>query len=129
MSALRKATNGQAALFEGSGGLLLIDSFRRGITGTIPGVELLDGTVALWKALSDGDEELAYRLYFPICALATLQLQGGLDGFIVCERYIMHKRELFPNMVHREPLSFELDAQMISEIDRLLSKLSEALES
>ncbi|MEE3234333.1 MAG: dihydrodipicolinate synthase family protein [Candidatus Latescibacterota bacterium] len=129
LSALSDATKGRAALFEGSGGLLLIDSFRRGITGTIPGVELLDGTVALWEALSDGDEDRAYRLYFPICALATLQLQGGLDGFIVCERYIMHKRGLFPKIVHREPLSFQLDAHMTSEIDRLLSKLSEALES
>ena len=71
ISALRAATNERAAIFEGSGGVLLIDSFRRGITGTIPGVELLDGTAALWKALQDGDEERAYQLYFPICALVT----------------------------------------------------------
>ena len=129
LTALHDATNGQAALFEGSGGLLLIDSFRRGISGTIPGVELLDGTVALWDALSNGNEERAYKLYFPICALATLQIQGGLDGFIICERYIMHKRGIFPNMVHREPLNFQLDPYMTSEIDRLLIKLSEALES
>ena len=128
LSAIRDATNGQAGLFEGSGGLLLVDSFRRGITGTMPGVELLDGIVALWEALSVGDEERIYKLYFPICALATIQVQGGLDGFIVCERYIMNKRKLFPDIVHREPLSFQLDTAMTSEIDRLLSKLSEALE-
>jgi dihydrodipicolinate synthase/N-acetylneuraminate lyase len=37
ISALRARTGGKAALFEGSGGVLLIDSHRRGVTGTIPG--------------------------------------------------------------------------------------------
>ena len=127
ISALREHTEGRASIFEGSGGLLLIDSFRRGIRGTIPGVELLDGTVALWRALAAGDEERAYRIYFPICALCTLQIQGGLDGFIVVERYLMHKRGLFPNQVHRGPLSFALDAETRAEIDRLFELLQEAL--
>lgn len=127
ISALRAATNERAAVFEGSGGVLLIDSFRRGITGTIPGVELLDGTAALWQALQDGDEERAYQLYFPICALVTLQLQGGLDGFIVSERHIMHRRGLFPNQVHRGPLSFHLDDATRAEIDRLMVLLEKAL--
>lgn len=127
ISALRDRTGGRAGIFEGSGGLLLIDSFRRGIRGTIPGVELLDGTVALWRALKAGDEARAYQLYFPICALCTLQIQGGLDGFIVVERYLMHKRGLFPNQVHRGPLSFALDAETCAEIDRLFERLQAAL--
>lgn len=127
ISALRDHTNGQAAIFEGSGGVLLIDSYRRGIKGTIPGVELLDGTTALWQALVAGDEARAYQIYFPICALCTLQLQGGLDGFIVVERYLMHKRGLFPNQVHRGPLSYFLDDETCAEIDRLFDLLQQAL--
>ena len=42
-----RSNTGAGGHLEGSGGGLLIDSFRRGITGTIPGVELLDGTTAL----------------------------------------------------------------------------------
>ena len=128
ISAIRDRTNGKAAIYEGSGGLLLIDSFHRGIKGTIPGVELLDGTTALWQALIDGDHERAYRIYFPICALCTLQLQGGLDSFIVVERYLMHKRGLFPNQVHRGPLSYFLDPETCAEIDRLYELLQEALQ-
>ena len=45
-----------------------IDSYRRGIAGTMPGVDLLDGVVALWKCLGRGDDVNAYRLYFPISA-------------------------------------------------------------
>ncbi len=128
ISALRDHTGGRAGIFEGSGGLLLIDSFRRGIRGTIPGVELLDGTTALWRALAAGDEARAYQIYFPICALCTLQIQGGLDGFIVVERYLMHKRGLFPNQVHRGPLSYALDAETCAEIDRLFDQLQAILQ-
>src|SRR5262249_7400858 len=39
LSALRDATGGKARIFEGSGGIFLIDSFRRGIAGTMPGME------------------------------------------------------------------------------------------
>ena len=35
LSLLRDATNGQAAVFEGSGGIALVDSFRRGIVGEV----------------------------------------------------------------------------------------------
>jgi len=127
ISALRDGTGGRAAIFEGSGGILLIDSYRRGVTGTIPGVELLDGVVALWEALETGDDERAYAVYFPICAIISLQLQGGLDGFIVIERYLMHKRGLFPNLLHRGPASYDLDAVTAGEIDRLYALLQKAL--
>lgn len=127
ISALRRATGGRASLYEGSGGVLLMDSFRRGVSGTIPGVELLDGVVALWNALKAGDEERAYAVYFPICALATLQMQGGLDGFIATERHLMRRRGLFPNENHRGPMGFALDAETRAEIDRLFDRLQRTL--
>lgn len=129
ISALRDRTGGQAPIFEGSGGILLVDSYRRGIRGTIPGVELLDGIVALWKALEAGDDRRAYSLYFPICALVALQLQGGLDGFIVVERYLMHRRGIFKNQFHRGPLGYRLDAETQAEVDRLFACLQEVLHS
>ncbi|MEE2659640.1 MAG: dihydrodipicolinate synthase family protein [Candidatus Latescibacterota bacterium] len=127
ISALRDLTDGAARIFEGSGGVLLPDSHRRGVAGTIPGVELLDGLVALWNALEEGDEERVYQIYFPICALATLQMQGGLDGYIVSERYLMHKQGLFLNQVHRGPLAFSLDEETRSEIDRIYNRLQRTL--
>src|SRR5262249_53887245 len=51
LSALRDATGGKARIFEGSGGIFLIDSFRRGIAGTMPGMDVVDGIVALWNSL------------------------------------------------------------------------------
>jgi 2-keto-3-deoxy-L-arabinonate dehydratase len=127
ISALRDRTGGQAPIFEGSGGILLVDAHRRGIRGTIPGVDLLDGLVALWQALEQGDDQRAYAIYFPVCALATLQLQGGLDGFIVIERYLMHRRGIFKNQVHRGPLGYVFDSETRAEVDRLFAILQRVL--
>ena len=114
-------------MFDGSGGLLLIDAFRRGVVGTMPGVDLLDGIVALWNALKNNDETKAYRLYFPICALVALQLQAGLDGFLAIEKHILVKRGLFTTDRRREPNSWSLDPETQSEVDRLLAMLTDEL--
>ena len=123
LSALRDATGGRATMFEGSGGIFLIDSFRRGIAGTMPGMDLLDGVVAIWKALQRGDEATAYRVYFPVCAIVALQLQAGLDGFLAVEKHLMVTRGLFPSARRRKPYGWELDAETAAEVDRLFAKL------
>lgn len=127
ITALLRQTAGQAAILEGSGGILLMDAHRRGIRGTMPGVDLLDGIVALWQALEAGTEDAAYAVYFPICAIVALQLQGGLDGFITIERYLMHRRGIFPNQVHRGPLHYRPDEATTAEVDRLYERLQQAL--
>lgn len=121
LSALRDATGGRARIFEGSGGILLVDSYRRGIAGTMPGVDLLDGIVALWKALARGDDATAYRLYFPISAIVALQLQAGLDGFLAIEKHLLVKRGLFPSARRRRPYAWDLDAETAAEVDRLFA--------
>ncbi|MBX3399926.1 MAG: dihydrodipicolinate synthase family protein [Gemmataceae bacterium] len=127
ISALRDATGGKAHIFEGSGGIYSIDSHRRGIAGTMPGVDVLDGVAALWRALERGDDATAYRVYFPVCGIVTLQLQAGLDGFLAIEKYLMVKRGLFPSARRRKPYWWELDAETERELDRLYDLLQAAL--
>ncbi|MFO0804616.1 MAG: dihydrodipicolinate synthase family protein [Gemmataceae bacterium] len=127
ISALRDATGGRARIFEGSGGVFLVDSYRRGIAGTMPGMDLLDGIVKLWQALARGDEDAAYRIYFPICAIVSLQLQAGLDGFLAIEKHLMVKRGLFPTACRRKPYNWELDAETADEVDRLYDRLLHAI--
>ena len=123
LSILRDRTNGQARIFEGSGGISLIDSFRRGIEGTMPGMEFLQGIVAIWNALKAGDDSRAYRVYFPLCALVSIQLQAGLDGFLAIEKYVLKKRGLFTTDRRRGPLAWKLDKETRQEVDRLLELL------
>ncbi len=126
LSALRDATSGRARVFDGSGGISLIDCYRRGIVGTMPGMEFLDGVVSLWRALQRDDEDAAYRIYFPLCALVTLQVQAGLDGFLAIEKYILVKRGLFKTERRRGPVKWVLDDETRQEVDRLLARLEEA---
>jgi 4-hydroxy-tetrahydrodipicolinate synthase len=129
LSALRDATSGQARMFEGSGGIFLIDSFRRGICGTMPGMDLLDAVVGIWKAMQRGDDATAYRLSFPVGALVAIQLQAGLDGFLAVEKYLMHKRGLFPTTRRRPPYYWEIDPETAAEIDRLWSYLRLSMDN
>lgn len=127
LSALRDATGGVARIFEGSGGIHLVDSFRRGIMGTMPGMEFLPAIVALWDALRRGDEDATYRLYLPLCALVALQLQAGLDGFLAVEKYVLHKRGLFATDTRRGPYAWSLDSETRAEVDRLMARLNAAV--
>ena len=127
LSKLRDATDGQAAVFEGSGGIALVDSFRRGIVGTMPGADLIDALVALWRALQAGEEQRAYAISLPLSALVALQT--GLDGFLAVEKYLLHKQGIFPNTLVRSPVAFKLDEETRREVDRLFDRLTAAVGS
>lgn len=128
LSALRDASGGKARIFEGSGGINLVDCYRRGIVGTMPGTDLLDGIVALWKSLQEGDDEQrTYQLSLPICAIVALQLQAGLDGFLAIEKYLLHRRGLFPNTLQVQPTAWKLDDETRAEVDRLFALLQAAI--
>lgn len=124
LSELRDATNGKARVFEGSGGIALVDSFRRGIVGTMPGADLVDGIVALWRALQSGDEGRVYALSLPISSLVALQ--SGLDGFLAVEKYLLVKQGVFENTIVRGPRNFELDEETRREVDRLFEQVMRA---
>jgi 4-hydroxy-tetrahydrodipicolinate synthase len=127
LSALRDATGGRARVFEGTGGMALVDSFRRGVVGTIPGADLVRGIVALWQALKAGNEERAYRLSLPISALVSLQT--SLDAFLAVEKYLLVKQGILLNARVRGPVGFALDEETRREVDRLFTLVMQAVES
>ncbi len=128
LSLLRDHTNGRAKVFDGSGGILLIDAYRRGIVGTMPGTDLLDGIVAIWNAMQQHDEGTAYRVFFPLSAIVHLQLQAGLDGFLAIEKYLMVKRGIFASDSRRAPFGWQLDRETRDEVDRLFEMLMHELQ-
>jgi 4-hydroxy-tetrahydrodipicolinate synthase len=125
LSALRDATGGRAPVFEGTGGIALVDSYRRGIVGTMPGADLIDGIVALWRALAAGDEARIYQLSLPIASL--IAVQTSLDAFLAVEKYLLVKRGIFPNALVRGPVGYQLDPETQSEVDRLFAQLQQVL--
>ena len=125
LSELRDATNGAARVFEGSGGISLVDSYKRGIVGTMPGAEICWAIVSLWGALETGNTAGTDTINGPLAALVSLQT--GLDAFIAVEKHLLHKQGVFPNTRVRVPVGFRLDPETAAEVDRLFDLLLAAV--
>lgn len=121
LSALRDATGGRARIYEGTGGLALVDSFRRGIAGTMPGPDLCWALVELWKALAAGDQARIDALNGPLCALVSVQT--SLDAFVTVQKHLLRRQGVLPEVWSRGPAGFVLDPETIAEVDRLFDLL------
>ena len=124
LSELRDATGGRARVFEGTGGIALVDSFRRGIVGTMPGADLIRGLVPLWNALAAGDTASADRIHGPLAAL--ISMQTSLDAFLAVEKHLLVRQGIFQNALVRGPVGFRLDAETTREVARLFDRMIEA---
>ena len=123
LTALREATGPLAKIFEGSGGIALVESVRRGVDGTMPGADLIDAVAALWRALQAGDDERINRISPVLSAL--ISLQPTLDAFLAVEKYLLVKRGVFRNAIVRGPVGYHLDEPTRHEVDRLFDRLME----
>lgn len=125
LSALRDATGGRARIFEGTGGIALVDSHQRGICGTMPGADLITAIIPLWRALESGDLAAAARIHEPLSALVSLQT--SLDGFLAVEKHLLCRQGIFRNEIVRGPRGFVLDEETRREVDRLFDRITEAV--
>ena len=125
LSRLRDATDGGAAILEGSGGACIIDSYRRGIVGTMPGAEVCWAVRALWDAVCEGDWTLAYRISGPLNTLVAKQTT--IDGYVALEKHILWRQGVLPKNARRPPHGFFVDAETAEEVDRLVDQLADAV--
>ena len=126
LSELHEATRGRARVFEGSGGIALVDSFRRGIVGTMPGADLIRGLVPLWRTLEAGDTAKADRIHGPLAAV--ISMQTSLDAFLAVEKHLLVRQGIFKNALVRGPVGFQLDEGTRHEVDRLFDRMIEAAQ-
>ena len=124
LSLLRDGGGPGLRVFEGSGGIALLDSYQRGIFGTMPGTEILWAIRAEWDALEAGDLQRATELQGIIAPL--ISLQHGLDGYLSVEKALLNRQGVFPNRIIRGPVGFTLDPETEREAFRLFDLLCEA---
>ena len=118
---LLRETNGQARVFEGSGGMHLLESFKQGVSGTMPGADLTPVVSALWSALEAGDTGRADRISQPLIKL--VELQTNLDAYLAVEKHLLCRQGVFRNTVIRGPVAFELEDDMRTKVDVLFDEL------
>lgn len=124
LSALREATGGQVSVYDGSGGIALVDTFRRGIIGTMPSTDLCWAIVRIWGHLQAGNYEPALRLSLPLIALVSMQT--SLDSYVAIEKYLLLQQKVFANTICRGPVDFHLDDQTALQLDAYFSLLKAA---
>ena len=110
-------------LFGGAGGAFVLEEFRRGAVGTMPGSTLPDVFVRVWDMWQSGDEAGATVEFSRYASLVRTLAQGqGLANWIY--KHIMVKRGVFDesSAFARHP-SLEPDAEQIKEIDAELEQL------
>jgi dihydrodipicolinate synthase/N-acetylneuraminate lyase len=127
LSELLAATGGEAKVYDGSGGIALIDTYRRGVVGTMPGTDLCWSIVALWKLLQKGDLSAAYRLSQPLVALVAMQT--SLDAYVAVEKHLLVRQGVFESSARREPVGYQLDELTITQVDAYFDLLREACDN
>ena len=127
LTELHQATGCTAKVFEGSGGMALVDSYQRGVAGTMPGADLIKALVALWRSLEAGDEQRAQALSLPLVSLVALQ--NSLDAFLAVEKHLLVRQGIFKNTVVRGPVGYRIDEPTQREVDRLFGVLMGVVEA
>lgn len=125
LSRLLEATDGRAKIFEGAGGVALVDSYKRGIAGTMPGADLCWALVALWDALEANDDDRIDQIQGPLCAIVSAL--PSLDSFVVVAKHLLHRQQVISAPVVRGPVGYELDAATEREVDRMFDRLARAV--
>ena len=126
VSKLQEALQGEAVIFDGSGGLHLIDTYRRGIKGIMPGADLIHAVIRMWNSLANGDDSTARNIHSRLAAILIHQ-QSSLDAYLAIEKYLLMKQGIFKNTLVRQPVAYTMDEFTKSEIDRLFPLLEDAL--
>jgi 4-hydroxy-tetrahydrodipicolinate synthase len=126
LSELVDATDGQAIVFDGTGGSTVIDSFRRGVVGVMPAAGVAGTFVALWGALLDLDLDRAYAIAGPLALMASMQ--GDLDSVVAVQKHLLVSQDIIESDAMRGPLGSSVDDTTVSECGRLMQLLREALD-
>ncbi|NJQ04666.1 dihydrodipicolinate synthase family protein [Streptomyces lonarensis] len=122
VSQLRDATDGRARIFEGDGGMMLLDCHRRGLAGTIPATETAEIVGVLWRLLEAGDRAAAERIGHPLSYLMC-HMMNSTDYYLSIAKRLLKERGIVKNDHIRGPSAHVLDSESWSEASRVYTRL------
>lgn len=119
-SIVRNNDGSVKGFFGGVGGRYLIEEYRRGTDGNMPGCHVTDVIVAFWNALESQDEARAMLIYKELAPLFFFEIQ--LSG---CYKEVLKRRGVISSARKRNgqmPLD-EISSQYLDDILRALQPL------
>jgi len=118
LTEVRNANDGSVlGFFGGAGGRYLIEEYRRGVDGNMPGCHVTDVVVALWNALENGDEARALHIYKEMAPLFFFEAQ--MDG---CYKEVLYRRGVIECPLKRNG-RLRLDTIASKYLDDILAAL------
>jgi 4-hydroxy-tetrahydrodipicolinate synthase len=121
------ATQGALAVFNGRGGLELVDNLRAGCAGMIPSPDCIDLQSRIFELMAAGDEPAAERLYRLMLPLVTFVMQS-VPHLICYGKRITARRlrlgEVHDRMPALQPTPFGLQC-----VERYAAMLPEASDA
>jgi dihydrodipicolinate synthase/N-acetylneuraminate lyase len=126
------ACKGVMGVMGGIGGRYVMDEYRRGSCGTMPGCQITDAAVALWDALERGGKDdqgnqivtdEARDVYQQILPAITFESLYGAGAY----KAILYKRGVIAGTTMRIPARRVMDRLDFEEMDIILDRLSPLL--
>lgn len=101
-------------IFGGQGGIYLLDEFRRGAVGNMPGCHTTDVLADLWQRLEKGEEQGARTLFNRLLPLLNFERLYGVAVY----KEILRRRGVIASAFQRAPGGGldEFDRQELEEI-------------
>lgn len=128
VSELRDRTGGGARIFEGDGGMMLLDCHRRGLAGTIPATETAEIVAALWGLLEAGERELAAPIAHHLSYLMC-HMMNSIDCYCAIAKHLLRRRGIVRATHIRGPVRFRLDDETRLEVERTYDALLHAVHT
>lgn len=122
VSELMAATSGNARIFEGDGGMMLVDTFQRGATGVIPATEIAEIIVALWKLLQQNRMAEARQIAYPLCYLMC-HMMNSIDCYLGISKTLLKRRGIMSSTHIRPPIDYLVDDQTMTEVEVVYNDL------
>jgi 4-hydroxy-tetrahydrodipicolinate synthase len=105
-------------IFGGQGGIYLIDEFRRGAVGNMPGAQTADVLVDLWAQLEAGDIDAARGVFYQLLPVMMYERMYGIAVY----KEVMVRRGIFSTAARRAP-GPGLDEVTLAELEPAFAAL------
>lgn len=107
----------------GMGGRYLIDEFRRGACGTMPGCHIADVHAALWSALDSGETARAREIHTRMLPSLVFEAAHGVGAY----KEVLRRRGVIRSAHMRVPARRTFDRYDLQELDEVLAGLSDLM--